>query len=51
MMRPRTIRIVSVALVLMVCLTFLTGWDTVFAQQVWSEWITPHCALCCFPGY
>jgi hypothetical protein len=51
MMRPRTIRILAAALVLMVCLTFVAGWDTVFAQQVWSDWITPHCPLCCFPGY
>jgi hypothetical protein len=51
MMRPGTIRIVAAALVVMVCLTFVAGWDTVSAQQVWSDWITLHCPLCCFPGH
>jgi len=47
MMRERTIRIVAMTLVLMVSLTFAAGWDTVFAQYVWSDWFVP-CALCCF---
>jgi len=32
MMRPRTIRIIATALVFMVGLTFVTGWDIVFNQ-------------------
>jgi hypothetical protein len=39
MMRPRTIRIVAVALVAMLGLTFAAGWDTVFLQQVWADWM------------
>jgi len=39
MMRPRTIRIVALMLVIMVCLTFVTRWDTVLAQDVWSDWL------------
>jgi len=47
MMRPRTIRIIAAALVVMLGLTFAAGWDPVFAQQVWSSWISLS-PLCCF---
>ena len=39
MMRPRTIRVVAVVLVVMVCLTFVAGWDIVFGQHVLSDWL------------
>ena len=39
MMQPRTIRIIAGVLVVMMALTFAAGWDTVFLQQVWADWI------------
>jgi len=39
MMRPRTIRIIAIALAGVVAATFAAGWDTVFLQQVWADWV------------
>jgi len=38
MMRPRTIRITAITLILTVCLATLAGWDIVYDQFVTSEW-------------
>jgi len=40
MMRPRTIRLVALILVILVSLAFVTRWDTVLAQDVWSDWLS-----------
>jgi len=44
MMSPRTIRIVAIVLILIVCLAGLAGWDIVFDRFVTSEW-PPHYEL------
>jgi hypothetical protein len=41
MMRPQTIRVVAAILVIMLCLSFIAGWDTALAQQVWADWLVP----------
>ncbi len=39
MMQRQTIRIIALMVVVMLCLSFIAGWDTVLAQQVWAEWL------------
>jgi len=45
MMRPGTIRIVAIALVLMVCMAAALGWDPVFNQHIVSHWL-PRMNVC-----
>jgi hypothetical protein len=39
MMKRRTIRIIALIVVVMLRLSFIAGWDTALAQQVWAEWL------------
>jgi hypothetical protein len=39
MMQRQTIRIIAMVVVVILCLSFIAGWDTALAQQVWAEWL------------
>jgi hypothetical protein len=45
MMRQHTIRVIAISLIVALCLTFVVGWDIVFAQYVMSDWF-PHFEVC-----
>jgi hypothetical protein len=38
MMRPRTIRVTAILLILAVCLAAFAGWDIVYERFVTAEW-------------
>jgi hypothetical protein len=45
MMRPSTIRIIALVLVLMVCAVAAAGWDPVFNDQVMTH-LSPRMDVC-----